>query len=192
MTWDVTLLNEVAEHRTSGLTQVARVVMLVGQSRISYAVAVALGVLVAWRLRAWWYLLGSAIAFLLAIWLAAVGKDLVDRPRPPESLALVHASGWAMPSDVAAMTAAAAVPVVVLGLRRASRAGRLLAAAPVLVTLLGGISTVYLGAHWFSDVLAGWALGALTGGAVVVAPRARDLVRRRTAVRPPGAPPPLG
>ena len=52
-----------------------------------------------------------------------------------------------------------------------------LSAAGIALALLVGISRVYLGAHWPTDVLAGWALGAAVGAGLVLLARLRYLLR---------------
>ena len=44
-----------------------------------------------------------------------------------------------------------------------SHSGRLAVAAVVVVDLLVGFALIYLGAHWFTDVVAGAALGGIIG-----------------------------
>lgn len=88
-------------------------------------------------------------------------KSLYDRPRPDlvAHLDTIHTasfpSGHAMMSTVAYLTLAALIVRIVVS--RAARAYVLVVA--VLVSLAVGVSRVYLGVHWPSDVAAGWALG---------------------------------
>ena len=84
-----------------------------------------------------------------------------------------------MPSTDAALTSAAAA-VLVLGLtwlhpRRRRLVGAVLAAGVIAV----GLCLIYLGAHWPTDVLAGWALGIAAGAAAAAVTSSHRWGRRR-------------
>lgn len=53
------------------------------------------------------------------------------------------------------------------------------AVAAALDAVVMGLSRVYLGAHWLSDVMAGWAVGLAWALAVVLAHRVWLTLRRR-------------
>lgn len=99
-------------------------------------------------------------------------KELVARARPPASASLVDAAGHAFPSAHAASSVALYGLLASLLLRRLD--GRARVAAAVL-TVAGvvviGLTRIYLGAHYPSDVLAGWLVG------LVVAVAAWQLAR---------------
>jgi membrane-associated phospholipid phosphatase len=172
---DLRLLQWIAANRSDLLTELARVLMAGGGSRV-----LGLGLVVL-------FVAGIAIAQVGAVWvsiaaggaasaIATAAKALVDRPRPPADLALVSASGSSMPSTIAALTAGAAVALV-LALRWPSAAVRRAATVLLaLVVVLVGAAMLYLGAHWLTDVLAGWALGGVI--AVALAVPFRLLTRR--------------
>jgi undecaprenyl-diphosphatase len=88
-------------------------------------------------------------------------KAVVDRPRPPGPHE-VAASGSSFPSGHAANSVIyvwLAVTLVLRLMRGLARA-TLIVVAGIALTVLVGLSRVYLDVHYLSDVSAGWALGA--------------------------------
>lgn len=103
--------------------------------------------------------LGASISGAM---LTTVLKGFFDRPRPDFVAHVVEATSASFPSGHAMMSA---VVYLTLGgmLAAAQKTRRLKAFAlgfAIALTLLVGFTRVYLGVHYPTDVLAGWALGA--------------------------------
>ncbi|MEV0786099.1 phosphatase PAP2 family protein [Streptomyces sp. NPDC050423] len=110
------------------------------------------------RLLAGWVAATSVLSSLLQQGIkAAVGRE---RPRWPDPVDSAHYA--AFPSGHA-MTAAVSCGLLLWLLRRRGAGTRMWRAALVAawVSVLGvGVTRLYLGVHWPSDVLGGWLLGA--------------------------------
>jgi len=89
-------------------------------------------------------------------------KTLFDRDRPDLAYRAAEALNPSFPSGHAMLSAVVYLTLGVLVARFTERRWvKLYAlAAAILITLLVGLSRVYLGVHWASDVLAGWCIGA--------------------------------
>jgi undecaprenyl-diphosphatase len=87
-------------------------------------------------------------------------KSWVDRPRPPAPLVGTHGSSF--PSGHAAHSVIYVwlATTIVVRLRPGMARAALVVVAGIVVTALVGLSRVYLGVHYLSDVSGGWALGA--------------------------------
>jgi undecaprenyl-diphosphatase len=89
-------------------------------------------------------------------------KALFARARPGLDYRAVEAVNASFPSGHAMMSAVVFLTLGALAARFAERRRlkALALGAAVLLSLLVGLSRIYLGVHWASDVLAGWCVGA--------------------------------
>ncbi len=170
------LLETMDDHRSGIVTWFSKHLMLFVYSVPGVIVCciIALAIVIAFRL--WRPTLAVLIAMLIAGSTADLLKHVIERPRPPASLALVPAYGYSMPSSAAAASSAAAVAFFAAYVWPSPRWRRLGGAALAVVLVVIGLAMMYLGAHWGSDILAGWALGSTVGVVVGLVVRQKPKV----------------
>jgi membrane-associated phospholipid phosphatase len=181
---DATLLDGSVEHRTGLVTAAAVVVTHLGSTAAMAVLAVVVG------LRLWFTGRRADAVFVIG---AMAGAQLVfrglklllDRPRPPEGDRLVHAVSESLPSGHATVAVVViGTPVVLAWPRRTPAVRAVMLAAAVLWVGAVGLTRIYLGVHWFSDVVAGWLVGGAWLAICVVAWR---WWRARVTTPAPGA-----
>lgn len=159
---DRSITDWVVHHRTGALDRLAPYVTDLGAPTVYVPVTlvtVALLGLVAKRSPR--VVVTPVLALVGVRVLSPAVKDLVGRARPPVALRLVGESGFAFPSGhtITAMVVWGAAALL-LGAMARGWARTAIHAVGALVILGVGLSRLYLGVHWATDVLAGWALGA--------------------------------
>lgn len=94
--------------------------------------------------------------------ISGLAKFGFDRPRPDLVSHAVEVSSSSFPSGHSMMAAVTYLTLAVMLGRAEPRASirRFYIVLAGILALLVGVSRVYLGVHWPSDVLAGWSLGA--------------------------------
>jgi membrane-associated phospholipid phosphatase len=159
----------VIAHRTGWLTSALQVLTWLGSTAVIIPAGLAIGLYFLIRRRDWRPLALLTAAVAGAVGLYDIVKALVGRPRPPAAIWIGHYTGAAFPSGHATQsTAFYAMLAIVLGAGLAIRRRAILWSAAALVVLTVGASRIYLGAHWLTDVLAGYALGATWVAIVLV------------------------
>lgn len=123
-------------------------------------------------------------AFAADFLLEVVLKTSIGRPRP-DTLRLVPGRGPSFPSGHVLATAGFYGVLAVLAWKSTVRAvPRAVAYALATIVILGvGFSRIYLGVHWFTDVMAGFAVGTVFVLGVAWALRGHNLGRFRTCCR---------
>ena len=158
---DRPVLDWFVDHREPWLTTVLRGVTVLGSSGFLFPFVIAVG-LVLWRTRRSPVPLGYLLScYLGAELLFRIVKELARRPRPPAHLAVTNFGGFAFPSGHATLAVAVwGAAALTVGATATWTRRTALAAGAAVVALTVGVTRLYLGAHWLTDVLAGWALGA--------------------------------
>jgi undecaprenyl-diphosphatase len=151
---------ELAGHIQAGaLTTVAKAVSWLGSAVAVSIAATICAALLAWR-RRWvefWVLVGGMAITQTGIDVLA---SEVDRPAPGEALG--SGGDGSFPSGHAAHSVFYLwlAITIVLRLRVGMARATAVVVAGFVLTALIGLSRIYLGFHYLSDVSAGWALGA--------------------------------
>ncbi|MFE7931794.1 phosphatase PAP2 family protein [Streptomyces sp. NPDC057456] len=151
-------------HRPDVAVALARGLTATGTGIVPFTLAALAGIIAGRTLRQ------RALAVALCLACLAGGQalrygvmTLVARPRPPQADWQTHASGWAYPSGHTTTAALAAGLLIIAVQLRGPRGRTTLTLVIGCWGALVGLTRVYLGVHWFTDVGGGWlfALGWL-------------------------------
>jgi membrane-associated phospholipid phosphatase len=188
---DVDVLRWWEARRTAALTGIFRFITTVGSpTGLAVTMALAAGALSV-RRRSWWPIAVGGAALVGAELLGTTMKVLVGRARPlvADRVPGVSALGLDFPSGHTTQSAAcyAILALMVTATWSNRRARVLVYAAAAVGTGLVGVSRLYLGVHWFSDVVASWILGS--AWALLIWVLAGWLLARFKHARPASAPP---
>ena len=161
--FDVALLGWLQRHATPVGYQVFQFISLLGSPIPILIIAPLVGARLI-RERRWPLLGGWAAAFLGSWTLDLALKAAFHRPRPPDADLFLMGFSWSFPSGHALVSLVCygmlCYVLVVLG-KHTPRARWAMIAGAALIVLLVGMSRLYLGVHYFSDVVAGYAAGTL-------------------------------
>lgn len=153
---------EVLESREGWLNQAMAMISLLGTRYVIglFLVGLAGWVLITGRCRKALFVLVAA--FVANFALEAILKQTIARPRP-DTLRLVPGNGPSFPSGHVVATVGFYGVLAVVAWKstwqRWARAGAYLAASAVILAV--GYSRIYLGVHWFSDVMGGFLVGTI-------------------------------
>ncbi|MFB7996109.1 phosphatase PAP2 family protein [Streptomyces sp. NPDC056002] len=150
----------VLHHRPFWARQLATIVTDTGSGAPAYVLAALAGSL-AQRTAHWRGALAGVLALLSAQLPRMALASALARPRPPSSDWAAQASGWSMPSGHTATSMVVALLLTLAVHRRAHGPVRsMLLAVPAIWATAVGLTRIYLGMHWPTDVAAGWLLAA--------------------------------
>jgi membrane protein DedA with SNARE-associated domain/membrane-associated phospholipid phosphatase len=151
----------LVDHRTGWLTTFMRSITWLGSTAVIVPALVLVSAFFLLRRHDWRPGARLAASVGGAIALYDMVKPIVDRPRPSSAIWIGHYSGGAFPSGHATQAVAFyAMLAVVLSSGRPAKTRALVWWVAAVMAALVGASRLYLGAHWLSDVLGGYALGA--------------------------------
>ena len=182
--FDVSVLEWLHRHATPGGLVLFTMISWLGGPFAMTLMALA-GALFLVTRREWIVLAGWVVAFagasVVDYWL----KLAIHRPRPGYAGALIHTS-WSFPSGHAmgSLVGYGMLAYVILLLEHAGRRTQMIvggAAALVIVAI--GISRLYLGVHYISDVVGGYAAGLVWLSACVSGVEIARRRQRRRALR---------
>jgi len=159
--FDSTLLAWMQAHHGPAADQIFRALSALGSPLVMITLAVGVAVFLVISKQGL-MLEGWLLAFVGGFLLNNVLKNAIHRPRPDAAAGLYES--WSFPSGHAMVSLIADGMLAYLLIIRGPQSQRARLAIVVCATLLVlaiGLSRLYLGAHYFSDVVGGYAAGML-------------------------------
>jgi membrane protein DedA with SNARE-associated domain len=182
---DLRVIEMVDKIRSDTLEDLSKIVTFFGTASFVFALVAVAIVLLAWRRRPY-ELFVLLFGTLLVYAGVHITKNAVDRPRVADPL--VETMGSSYPSGHAAYsTIYVALGVIAARVLPGIASKAALVTGTVVAAALIGLSRVYLNAHYYSDVLGGWALGAFVFGTCAVVALVVSYVRQNAREQAPAA-----
>jgi len=161
--FDLALTTWIRAHTTPLGDRIFTAVSLIG-SPIAMAAVGMIGAVIIILRRKWLELAAWVAGFMGAGVLSYILKIVIQRPRPAGATAFLHGESFSFPSGHAlgSLVGYGMLAYVIGSNWITTTRGRfrLVIATAVLVVAIG-ISRLYLGVHYFSDVVGGYAVGVL-------------------------------
>ena len=156
---DVALIHQLEAVRATspGLTVAAIAVTQAGSAVGTFGGGLAVSAWLAWRGQRWLAAVLGATVVSERFVIDGM-KLLIDRTRPTFDLHPVATHSSSFPSGHSGNSMAVFLAIALIAVPRAHRLPAVIAA--LAFSLLVGATRPYLGVHWPSDVVGGWALGA--------------------------------
>lgn len=171
---DRPLLRWSVAHRPDEAARAVTWFTTVGGPVVTPVIAVLVVALMTWRWRTPTPAVLGVVAGVGSLAITIAGKVAIGRSRPPLSSAVEpFEHSFSFPSGHATNAVVVAGIIAYLLMTRAStlRARIVIGVLAGLYAFAMGASRVYLGHHWASDVMAGWAIGLGWLGAVITGHR---------------------
>ncbi len=175
--FDETVLTLMRSHATTSGDSVFYAISALGSPAVMAGIGLVAAVFLAFR-REWINLMAWAAAYVGAALLSVVLKNAIQRPRPLGASQFLNGTSFSFPSGHAMGSLIGyGMLCYLLSLRIPSRRVRsVVVTTAVMLVIAIGLSRLYLGVHYFSDVVAGYAAGTLWLSACV---SAAEIVRRQ-------------
>ncbi len=165
---------------TPAMASVFIVISMLG-FQVLWAVVIVVAIYLA-RQRLWIHLITWIVAWVGGEALNQILKLIFHRPRPQFADPLLTAANYSFPSGHAMSSAimyGLLAYFVLLGVKNPARRVAIIVGTIALVLLIG-LSRIYLGVHYVSDVIAGYAAGGVW---LTVCISGMEVVRARAPIR---------
>jgi len=178
---DLPILGWMVAGRTPELAAAVTAFTNLGGRLGATLIAVVALVVLSLASRSWRPTILLSVAAGGSLLMTMVGKDVIGRLRPDTTMAVPpFETSPSFPSghtlNTTTVMAVVAYLTCLLVHRTWVRTAVILACGTFAVAM--GLSRVFLGHHWFTDVLAAWALGLAWAGMVILAHRVFHIARR--------------
>lgn len=169
MTIDQSILDAIAAFRTPLFTQIFQIITYFGSAPVIIVISLIVTILL-FHIRE--KRMGILFAYLTICdaLITFIVKNLTHRLRPDPLEQLIEVTGFSLPSghSSSSIFLYGAVAIMFMPYAPSRRIKFLLAMLTSVLIMLVGLSRIYLGVHYPTDVLAGYLVGAILLGIFIL------------------------